>query len=40
VNVDLFKGLTTSALESVITLSSGTVGALMHGSVLLASKPV
>ena len=39
VNVDLFlKVLLTSATESVITQSSGTAGAVMHGSVLLASK--
>jgi hypothetical protein len=37
VNVDLSKGLTLAA-ESVITQSSGTAGALMHVSVLLASK--
>ena len=37
VNVDLFKGL-TSAAKSVITQSSGTADALMHVSVLLASK--
>jgi hypothetical protein len=35
--VNLLKGL-TSATESVIIQSSGTAGALMHGSVLLASK--
>ena len=32
------KVLLTSAAESVITQSSGTAGALMHVSVLLASK--
>jgi hypothetical protein len=38
VNVDLFlKVLLAFALESVITQSSGTAGALMHVSVLLDS---
>ena len=37
VNVDLFKGL-TSATESMISQSSGTAGALIHASMLLASK--
>jgi hypothetical protein len=35
--VNLFKGLTL-AMESVITLVTETAGALMQGSVLLASK--
>jgi hypothetical protein len=34
--VNLFKGL-ASATESVITQSSGTAGAVMHVSMLLAS---
>ena len=38
VNVDMFKGLLTSCAESVITQSSRTAGALMHASLLLASK--
>ena len=32
------KVLLTSVMESVITQSSATAGALMHGSVLLTSK--